>query len=386
MKRLLELDRENRFAIVEPGMVNADLSLLVAPHGLYYAPDPSSQKACTIGGNVSENSGGPHCLLYGMTTNHILGLEVVTTEGERMWLGGAAPDAPGYDLVGAIVGSEGTLVVVTKIIVRLLSRPPATRTILAIFDTMDDAGAAVSGIIGAGMVPAALEMMDNVTIQAVEPAVHAGYPPDAGAVLLVELDGARTTLEEQAGTIDEICRRFRAREVRTAEEKAERERLWAGRKGALGSLGRLAPNYFIQDGVVPRTRLQGVLQQVEEIGKRYDLIIANVFHAGDGNLHPCIVYDARVPGMQQKVKDAGAEILRACTDAGGSITGEHGIGLDKLDYLGWMFSPVEIDVMTRLKAAFDPDSALNPGKMFPGAKGCGEIQQADRRLALAAML
>jgi glycolate oxidase len=386
MKRLLELNVEDRYAVVEPGMVNADLSLLVAPHGLFYAPDPSSQKACTIGGNVAENSGGPHCLLYGMTTNHILGLEVVTVEGDRMWVGGAAPDRPGYDLTGAFVGSEGTFVLVTKIMVRLLPQPPATRTFLAIFDRMEDAGAAVSAIVGAGMIPAALEMMDRVTLQAVEPAVHAGYPPDAGAVLLVELDGAEATLAEQTQVIEAICEENRALVVRTAERKEERERLWAGRKGALGALGRLAPNYFLQDGVVPRTKLQSVLIQVEEIGQRYGLVIANVLHAGDGNLHPCIVFDAREPGAVQRVREAGAEILRACTDAGGSITGEHGVGLDKQDYLSWMFSPVEIEVMTALKRAFDPEGRLNPGKIFPGAKGCGEIQGVNQRLALAAML
>ena len=386
MKRLLELDVENRYAIVEPGIVNHDLSLQVAPHGLFYAPDPSSQKACTIGGNVAENSGGPRCLLYGMTTNHILGVEVVTVDGDRMWLGGPAPDPLGYDLVGVIVGSEGTFVMVTKVLVRLLPIPPATRTILAIFDTTEQASKTVSAIIAAGMIPAALEMMDRVTMHAVESAVHAGYPEDAGAVLLVELEGTATTLDEQLALIDDICKTNRVREVRVADRKEERDRLWAGRRGALGALGRLAPNYFIQDGVVPRTRLQGVLAQVEEIGQRYGLVVANVLHAGDGNLHPNIVYDAREPGIQALVRQAGGEILRACIDAGGSITGEHGIGFDKQDYLDWMFSPVEIDVMKQLKAAFDPDGVLNPGKMFPGAKGCGEIQQADRRLALAAML
>ena len=386
MQRLVQLDIEHQFAVVEPGMVNAELSALVDPYGLFYAPDPSSQKACTIGGNVAENSGGPHCLLYGMTTNHILGLEIVTIAGDRMWIGGAEPDPVGYDLVGAIVGSEGTLAIVTKIMVRLLPKPPATRTILAIFQTMDDACDAVSAIVGAGIVPAALEMMDAVTTGAVEAAVHAGYPLDAGGILLVELDGTTTTLAEQAESIEALCVSHHVREVRIADRREERERLWAGRKGALGALGRLAPNYFIQDGVVPRTQLRAVLSKVQEIGERYGLVIANVFHAGDGNLHPNIVFDAREPGTAERVKAAGAEILRACIDAGGSITGEHGVGIDKQEYLAWMFTPVEIDVMKSLKSAFDPEGALNPGKMFPGAKGCGEIQGVNRRLALAAMV
>jgi glycolate oxidase len=386
MKRLIELDVENRFAVVEPGMVNADLSLAAAPKGLYYAPDPSSQRACTIGGNVSENSGGPHCLLYGMTTNHVLGLEVVTVDGDRCWIGGAGPDRAGYDLVGAVVGSEGTLALVTKVMVRLLKIPPATRTLLGIFESMDDASASVSAVIAAGMVPAALEMMDQVVIRAVEPAVHAGYPLDAGAVLLVELDGTAAMLEEQMSVVEAICMRNRARQVRVASSSEERARLWAGRKGALGALGRLAPNYFIQDGVVPRTKLQDVLRKIEEVSRRYDLLIANVFHAGDGNLHPNILFDAREPGMLERVREAGAEILRACTGAGGSITGEHGVGLDKQDYMEWMFSPVELDVMKFFKSGLDPDGVLNPGKMFPGAKGCGEIQGVNQRLALAAML
>jgi glycolate oxidase len=386
LKRLLELNVEDRYAVVEPGMVNADLSLATAPYGLFYAPDPSSQRACTLGGNVAENSGGPHCLLYGMTTNHILGLEVVTVDGDRYWIGGPAPDRVGYDLVGAVVGSEGTLVVVTAIMVRLLPVPPATRTLLGIFDSMNDAGAAVSAIIAAGMVPAALEMMDDVVIRAVEPAVHAGYPEDAGAVLLVELDGTPTLLDEQMSGVQRMCADHGAREVRLAETREERDRLWAGRKGALAALGRLAPSYFIQDGVVPRTKLQDVLERINEIGRTHNLLIANVFHAGDGNLHPNILFDAREPGMLERVRLAGAEILRACTDSGGSITGEHGVGLDKQDYLGWMFSPEELDVMKALKHGFDPNGALNPGKLFPGTKGCGEIQGLNSRLALAAMI
>lgn len=386
MKRILELNVEDRYAVVEPGVVNADLSAAARPHGLYYAPDPSSQRACTIGGNVAENSGGPHCLLYGMTTNHVLGLEVVTVDGERCWIGGANPDRSGYDLVGMMVGSEGTLAVVTAVMVRLLPIPAETRTLLAVFHTMDAASAAVSAIVAAGMVPSALEMMDSVVIRAVEPAVHAGYPEDAGAVLLVELDGTTTMLDEQMAVVRRLSLEHGASQVRLAATQSERERLWAGRKGALGALGRLAPNYFIQDGVVPRTRLREVLRTIEAIAGKYDLLVANVFHAGDGNLHPNILFDAREPGALERVRAAGAEILRACLDAGGSITGEHGVGLDKQEYLGWMFTRVELDVMKRLKAGFDPEGRLNPGKLFPGAKGCGEIQGVNARLALAAML
>jgi glycolate oxidase len=374
MKAILEVDLENQVAVVEPGLVNLDLSLAVEKYGLYYAPDPSSQKACTIGGNVAENSGGPHCLAYGVTTNHVLGLEVVLPDGEIVWLGGRTPDAAGYDLVGAFIGSEGMMGVATKIVVRLLRKPAATRTLIGIFGSIREASQAVSTIIGQGVVPACLEMMDATTIRAVEPAVKAGYPIDAEAVLLVEVEGYPETVADQVATIEAVCHECGAREVRTATTADERERLWSGRKGAFGALGRLAPNYYIQDGVVPRTKLPQVLDEVTAIADRYGLTIANVFHAGDGNLHPCILFDARRPGETEKVIAAGADILKACVDAGGTITGEHGVGLEKQDYLPWIFSDEDQEAMLRLRHAFNPTGNFNPGKVFPsGRPTCGEL-------------
>ena len=384
MRAILEVDVDNQVAVVEPGLVNLDLSLAVDRYGLYYAPDPSSQKACTIGGNVAENSGGPHCLVYGVTTNHVLGLEVVLPDGEVVWLGGRTPDRAGYDLVGAFVGSEGMMGVATKIIVRLLRQPPATQTLLAIFGSVPAASQTVSAIIAQGIVPAALEMMDRVTIQAVEPAVHAGYPRDAEAVLLVEVEGLGETVADQVAAIEAICRETGAREVRTAATAEERERLWSGRKGAFGALGRLTPNYYIQDGVVPRTKLPQVLGAVGEVAERYNLRIANVFHAGDGNLHPCILFDARRPGETERVVEAGGDILRACVDAGGTITGEHGVGMEKQNYLPWIFNEDDQAVMRKLRAAFNPTGNFNPGKVFPNPRPrCGEL---NLRPALAAAL
>ena len=377
MKRIIEVDSENRLAVVEPGVVNLELSKAVASYNLYYAPDPSSQRVCTLGGNVAENAGGPHCLAYGVTTNHVLGLEVVTPEGEIVWLGGRARETPGYDLRGVFVGSEGTLGIVTKIVLRLLRRPEATRTLLAIFDEVDQASAAVSSIIGRGVVPAALEMMDAEVIRAVEPALHVGYPLDAGAVLLIEVDGLRETIAEQASAVREVCDAEGAREVREAEEDAEREQLWAGRKGAIGALGRLAPNYYVLDGVVPRTKLPAVLREVYAIGKRYGFPIANVLHAGDGNLHPNVLFDERKPGETARVLEAGAEIMRACVDAGGSITGEHGVGYEKRSFLKWIFSDADIAAMAKVKAAFGSSELYNPCKLFPTGKGCGEVSQAQ---------
>jgi glycolate oxidase len=381
MKRILEVDVDNRTALVEPGVVNLDLSKAVAQHGLYYAPDPSSQRACTIGGNVAENAGGPHCLAYGVTTNHVLGLEVVLADGEVVWLGGSARDLPGYDLTGAVVGSEGTLCIVTKALVRLLRLPEATRTLLAVFDSVDQATSAVSALIAGGLVPAALEMLDNVTIRAVEPALHVGYPEDAGAVLLIEVEGLAEAAAEDAARARAICGECGAREVREAVTPADRERLWAGRKGAIGALGQLAPNYYILDGVVPRTKLPEAMRAVSEVSQRYGLPIANVFHAGDGNLHPCILFDERRPGETARVLDAGEEIMRVCVDAGGSVTGEHGIGLEKRDFMPWIFTPEDLATMARLKQAFgagDPSTGsaqglFNPCKAFPTAKGCGEV-------------
>ena len=379
LNRILEIDPENGIAVVEPGVVNLEVSQAAAPFGLYYAPDPSSQRACTIGGNVAENAGGPHCLRYGTTTNHVLGLEFVTPEGELVWLGGRTPDPPGYDLVGVVVGSEGTLGIVTKAVLRLLPRPEATITILAIFDDVDQASEAVSAIIAQGILPAALEMLDRATMDAVEPYIHAGYPPDAGAVLLIEVEGLREEAQEQAQAVQGICQELGARELRVGFSPEERERLWAGRKAALGALGRLAPSYYILDGVVPRSRLPQVLRGVYEACERFGLRVANVFHAGDGNLHPNLLFDEREPGATRRVLDCGEEIMRLCVEAGGSITGEHGVGYEKRDYLPWIFSQDDLSAMAALKEAFGTAGLFNPGKVFPTHKGCGEVSSAMRK-------
>jgi glycolate oxidase len=373
MHHILEVDVANRTALVEPGVVNLDLSKAVARHGLYYAPDPSSQRACTIGGNVAENAGGPHCLAYGVTTNHVLGLELVLAEGEIVWVGGAVRDLPGYDLPGIVVGSEGTLCIVTKALVRLMPMPESTRTLLAIFDSIDQATATVSNVIAAGLVPAALEMLDQETIKAVEPALHVGYPLDAGAVLLIEVEGLVEAASEDAAKARAICEAAGAREIREAADPIDRERLWAGRKGAISALGMLAPNYYILDGVVPRTKLPQAMQGVVRVGEEYGFPIANVFHAGDGNLHPCILFDERRPGETSRVLDAGEAIMRLCVDAGGSVTGEHGIGLEKRDFMPWIFSEADLEAMSRLKSAFGAGERFNPCKAFPTTNGCGEV-------------
>ena len=365
MNRVLEVDPENMVAVVEPGLFNLDLSSAVKKYGLYYAPDPSSQKACTIGGNVAENAGGPHCLAYGVTTNHVLGLEVVLSDGTVTWVGGRHRDVPGYDLVGAIVGSEGTFAVATKVIVRLMRKPESTRTLLAVYGDVQEAVNSVSAIIGNGIVPAALEMIDNLIIQAVEPVVQAGYPLDAQAVLLIEVEGLEEAVDEDAKAIQRICRENSATDVKLAADERQRERLWAGRKGAFGSLGRFAPNYYIQDGVVPRSKLPQVMKRVLEIGREYDLTIANVFHAGDGNLHPIIIYDEREPGKKEKVMEAGAKVMKACVEVGGSLTGEHGIGLEKQRFMPWVFTDEDLDAMRKLRAAFSSEGLFNPGKIFP---------------------
>jgi len=373
MNRILEVDAGNRIAVVEPGVINQDITDAVAPHGLYFAPDPSSQKVCTIGGNVAENAGGPHCLRYGTTTNHVLGLEIVTPEGDLVWLGGKAADPPGYDLTGLVVGSEGTICIVTKVIVRLMDCPQSTVTLLAIFDEVDQASHAVSAIIGQGIVPAALEMMDRNTMRAVEEAVQAGYPPDAGAVLLIEVDGLEEETREQADSVRAVCEELGARELRIGFSAEDRERLWAGRKGALGALGRLAPSYYILDGVVPRSKLPAVLRGVYEACDSFGFQVANVFHAGDGNLHPNIMFDERVPGATQRVLDLGEVIMRLCVEAGGTITGEHGVGYEKRNYMSWIFSEDDLEVMAGVKRAFGAGDFFNPGKIFPSSKGCGEV-------------
>ena len=373
MNQLLKLDAENRFAVVQPGVINLDISKAAAPHNLYYAPDPSSQKACSIGGNVAQNAGGPHTLRYGSTVNHILALEIVTADGEIMTLGGETVGLPGYELTGVVVGSDGTLSIVTTITVRLLSKPPAVVTLLAVFDEVRQASEAVSAIIAAGVLPAALEMIDDKTMQAVEPFVNAGYPPDAKAALLIEVEGLEDETREQADAVHATCEAAGAREIRTGVSPEDRERLWAGRKGALGALGRLAPSYYILDGVVPRTRLPDVLAGVYEACERYNMPVANVFHAGDGNLHPNLMFDDRIPGESERVLELGEEIMRLCVDAGGTITGEHGVGFEKRNYMSWIFSEDDLEVMGRLKTAFGATEAFNPGKMFPSSKGCGEV-------------
>jgi glycolate oxidase len=370
MRAIDLVDPRNLRAVVEPGVINLDVSRAVAPHGLYFAPDPSSQAACSIGGNIAENAGGAHCLAYGVTTNHVTGLECVLADGTTLGTGtlsGAnlAADAPGYDLTGGIVGSEGTLAVVTRACLRLMPVPEAVRTMLASFPTVDDASRATSGIIAAGIIPAALEMMDALTITALSRAGHKGLPPDAAAVLLVELEGLQESVDEQRPFVEAILTEAGASEIRTARNAQERDQLWKARKGALGALGQIKPNYYLQDGVIPRTRLLEVLREVAIVSERYGLPIANVFHAGDGNLHPCIVFDGRVAGEVEKVVRAGADILRKCVDVGGTLTGEHGVGLEKQPYLPWVMSEADIRAQRSLKRAFDPKYQLNPGKIFP---------------------
>jgi glycolate oxidase len=363
--RRIEIDPVAQTAMVEPGVVNQELSLVAASHGLFYAPDPSSQKACTIGGNAAENSGGPHCLYYGVTTNHVLGMEVVLADGSVHWVSGDAPDRIGLDLCGVLVGSEGTLCAITKIKVRLLRIPPSVATLLAAFPTIETASHAVSAIIAHGIVPSALEMMDHMTVGAVEAHYHAGYPTDAGAVLLVEVDGIAESTRELMGAIRQVLEQNEGYALREAQTQAERDLLWAGRKGAIGALGRIKPNYYLHDGVVPRSRLPQVLSAVGEIGEHYKLPVANVFHAGDGNLHPNILFDLRDREVLHQVEGAGEEMLRAVVELGGALSGEHGIGLEKSAFMPWVYSPDDLDAMQRVKRVFDVDGILNPGKIFP---------------------
>jgi glycolate oxidase len=380
LNRIVAIDLANRRAVVEAGVVNLAVSRAVAAHGLFYAPDPSSQSACTIGGNVAENSGGPHTLKYGVTTNHVLGVELVLPDGEVVELGGAVEDVPGYDLRGLVIGAEGTMGLVTRATLRLTREPEGVRTLLAVFDGVDAACRAVSGIIAAGIVPAALEMMDRLIVEAVEAAFQVGLPTDAGAVLLVELDGAAAELDQQAQATVEVCRTHGAREVRVARDEVERNALWKSRKRAFGAVGRLAPNYCTQDGVVPRTRVPDILRIISAIAERHRLRIANVFHAGDGNIHPILLYDERDADEVRRVIAAGHEILRACVDLGGSITGEHGIGVEKIKELPLLFSPQDLLAMQALRAAFDPDQRCNPGKIFPTPGACVEVTRPRRQV------
>src|SRR5437870_4031070 len=379
MNRVVEVDYDNQLAVVEPGLVNLHLSWAVGPRGYYYAPDPSSQQACTIGGNIANNSGGPHTLKYGVTTNHVLGLEVVMPDGEIVWLGGKTRESFGYDLAGVFVGSEGTFGVATKICVRILKKPQAVKTVLGVFDRVEQASAAVSAIIARGLVPAAVEMIDQLTIAAVEDAFGCGYPRDAAAALLVELDGLTVGMDAQVAHIVEACRDSGAREVRAARDEAERQLLWKGRKSAFGAYGRVSPAYMVMDGVIPRTKLPYVLSRVNEIVAGHGLRVGNVFHAGDGNLHPNILYDPRKPGEEARVVEAGAEIMRLCAEVGGSISGEHGIGLEKADFMPFNFPASDLEFMRRLKHAFNPTGRCNPGKVFPTRKSCVEVGPVAHR-------
>ncbi len=380
LNRLLEVDARGRTAVVEPGVINLEVTKGVAAQGFFYAPDPSSQAACSVGGNLANNSGGPHTLAYGVTTNHTLGVEVVLHDGDPLWLGGRVPDTPGYDLCGVFVGSEGTLGIVVRGIVRLMRTRESVRTLLAVFDRMDDATRVVVDVTGAGIVPAALEMMDQTTIEAVERGAPVGFPRDAEAVLLVEVEGVREYTERALREIEAICRRAAAREVRVAQSDQERAALWKGRKGAFGALGTLAPNYYVMDGVVPRSRLPETMRKVAEIAQTFGVRIANVFHAGDGNLHPNILFDMRTPGELDRVIEAGAAILKACVEAGGSLTGEHGIGLEKKAYMRWVFTEADLDAMARVRHAFDPTTGFNPGKVFPSPPACGEPRRAPAKI------
>ncbi len=375
MNRILEVDYKNLRAVVQPGLVNLHLSNALNPQGFYYVPDPSSQRSCTIGGNVGENAGGPHTLIYGVTTNHVLGLEIVTAEGDIVEIGGWTYDTPGYDLTGLLIGSEGTLCIVTKIIVRMVHLAEDVKTMVAIFDTMDDASNTVSEIIASGIIPAAIEMMDQMILQAVEADSHAGYPTDAAAVLLMEAEGIRESVAEQVAEIEKICQKNHARSVRIAANEAERQLFWAGRKNAFGAVGRISPEFYVQDGVVPRTRLPYVLRRVEEICTGYGLRVGNVFHAGDGNLHPLILFDSQIPGEVERVRKAGHEILEVCAEVGGTITGEHGVGIEKQEEMALIFSEVDLRVMQQVRASFNPDQLFNPGKLFPLPGRCADMKQ-----------
>ena len=375
MRKILEIDPANRLIKVQPGVVNLNVSRAVAPFGLYYVPDPSSQPTCTIGGNIAESAGGIHCLKYGTTTDHVLGCRVVLAGGEVIDLGGAGIESSGYDLLGTFIGSEGTFGIATEATLRLSQSPPAVRTLLAEFTEVNDASHAVSAIIAAGVMPAALEMMDKEIIRAVEASVFAaGLPPDAGAALLIELDGIEAGIDDEAARVTDICMEFGARNCRAARDETERKKLWAARKGAFGAIGRITPDSMIQDAVVPRSRLPEVLSAAYEIAGKYQLRMANVFHAGDGNLHPLICFDSRFPEEVKRVKEAGRELMQVCVSAGGTITGEHGVGLDKRELLPLVFSEADMNCMLRVRAAFDPLGLCNPGKIIPMLRGCGEGQ------------
>jgi glycolate oxidase len=377
MRRILEVDLPNQRVVVEPGVTNIAVSQAVAPDH-FYPPDPSSQIVCTIGGNVAENSGGAHCFKYGFTTNYVTGLELVLADGELVRLGGKELDSPGTDLLGAFVGSEGTLGVATRIWLRVVPKPESVRTLVAFFGSAGQAGEVVSDIVSGGIVPGAIEMMDNATIRATE-ATGAKFPPDAGAALLVELDGSEAECEARFEEVTEICERAGADSVRVARDEAERELMWKARKAAFAAMGRITPNYFVQDGVIPRTRLAEVLEEIYAMAAEYDLTVANVFHAGDGNLHPLVCYDGRVEGEAERAEELSGKIVKACVEAGGSITGEHGVGVDKKNYMPAMFTDDDLGAFQRLRCAFDPEQRANPGKLMPAPRLCGEVPGPYRR-------
>ena len=382
MKRILEVNYRDRYAVVEPGVVNLWLTNHIRTQGFHFAPDPSSQGACTIGGNIATNSGGPHTLKYGVTVNHVLGVELVLPDGRVVQTGGPAEDNPGYDLSGVIVGSEGTFGVATKAWVRLTRNPEAYRTLLGVFETVDDATNTISDIIGAGIIPGALEMLDQLILQAVEAAFKFGFPLDAGAVLIMEVDGLEAGLDADAERITAIAKKNKARAVRRADTDAERQLLWKSRKQAFGAVGRLAPSFCTQDGVVPRTKLPEILKAIQEIGARHQIKIANVFHAGDGNIHPILLFDERDQEQVKRVLAASNEILDECIRLGGSVTGEHGIGVEKIDFMPKLFTPEDLAMMTRLRSAFNPDNQCSPAKMLPTAGACIEQSKMHRRAAL----
>lgn len=374
MNKILELDIPNQRAVVQPGVVNLDLTRAVEHAGLFFAPDPSSQKSCTIGGNVSENAGGPHTLLYGVTTNHVLGMQLVLMSGEVVRIGARAADPSGYDLNGLLVGSEGTLAIVTEITVRLLRKAEAVKTLLAVYETVDDATQTVVEITGRGITPAACEMMDGWTLRAVEAFAHAGFPLDCAAVLLIEVEGLREAVAAQSDDIAAVCKNCHAREVRVAKDDRERDLLWKGRKNAFGAVGRLSPSYYVQDGVIPRTRLPETLRYIDAVAKKYGLAAGNIFHAGDGNLHPLLPFDWRKQDEFDRVVKAANEIMAFCISVGGSITGEHGVGMEKNELMALQFSKTDLALMQRVRDAFNPEGLLNPLKLFPTGKGCGEIR------------
>ena len=369
MNKILEVDVPNLCVVVQPGVFNWDVSLALAPYGYYYAPDPASLKASSIGGNIAENAGGPHCFKYGVTTNHVLGLELVLPDGEIVWVGGKNAECPGLDLTGVFVGSEGTLGIATAAILRILKRPETIRTMLGVFASVEDAGGVVSAIVAAGLIPATLELMDRRTIGAVEDALACGYPRDAGAVLLIEVDGLKDGMDETVEQIAAICRAHGALEVRVAKDEAERANLWRGRQGTFPSITRLAPNYMSLDGTVPRTMLPETLRRVEALAESYGLPVYSVLHAGDGNLHPCFLYDGTKPGEKEKAEEAGMEVLRICAELGGTVSGEHGIGVEKLEAMPLVFSENDLRAQRFVKDAFDPCGLCNPGKVLPDGAG-----------------